>query len=198
MTITLDKANMRIEDNKVILEISDREQLAALLSSDKKPLSSMNPGDRFKLGEDVFIVLEHTAEGTRVISEDFIYENMSFGENSNWLESPIRVKLAELFPKISAIVGKENIIPMFRDLTSMDGLDDYGSCSDVISMLTFDEYRKYHKILGLNPDYSDWWWTITPASTPSNDYSRYVCCVDSNGILLCNVCDYDGQIHIAK
>ena len=52
-----------------------------------------------------------------------------------------------------------------------------------ISLLSASEYAKYHKILGLKSNYPDWWWTITPASTPSNDYSRYVCFVLSYGIL---------------
>ena len=83
-----------------------------------------------------------------------------------------------------------NIKLMKRDLLSMDGLDDYGECEDKISLLTMDEYRKYHKILGVNKKYNDWWWTITPASTPQNGYSRGVCCVDSSGVLYWCGCGY--------
>jgi len=79
---------------------------------------------------------------------------------------------------------------MDRDLISLDGLDDYGACTDKVSLLTAAEYAKYHKILGLKSNYPDWWWLITPASTPSNDYARCVCVVISCGFLRWGVCVY--------
>lgn len=72
---------------------------------------------------------------------------------------------------------------MERDLTSLDGLDDYGTCYDKISLLSTTEYAKYRKIFGLNCNYSDWWWTITPFSTPNNGYSNLICTVNTSGAL---------------
>lgn len=181
MKITIDDANMKIKDGKVYIEF-DADKLADLMGERKVELSTLNPGDKFLIGDERFIVLEHTCDGVRVIAENFAYSDMTFGDNSDWKESYIRRVLHdEYFQKIAAIVGEENIIPMVRDLTSMDGLDDYLSCTDKISMLTFAEYAKYHKILGLKPNYPDWWWLITACSTPSNDYSRVVCGVNSYG-----------------
>lgn len=77
---------------------------------------------------------------------------------------------------------------MDRDLTSIDGLDDYGTCTDMVSLLTATEYMKYHKILGLKSDYSNWWWLITPASTPSNGYCGSICFVKSSSNLDWNTC----------
>ncbi len=48
---------------------------------------------------------------------------------------------------------------MRRDLTSLDGLDDYGVCIDKVSMLTAAEYAKYHKILGVKSKYDCFWLT---------------------------------------
>ena len=188
MQITIDSANVKIENGKVTIDLNP-EQLAALTCSNKVELSTLKPGDEFKLGDDVFIVMEHTDKGTRVISKEFAYEEVKFGDNSNWNTSPIRRMLNnEYFKKIAAIIGENNIISMDRDLTSLDGLDDYGTCTDKVSLLTAAEYAKYHKILGLKSNYLAWW-LITPASTPSNDYTRYVCCVSSRGLLGWSDCD---------
>lgn len=191
MQITIDSANIKIENGKVTIDLNP-EQLAALTCSNKVELSTLKPGDEFKLGDEVFIVMEHTDKGTRVISKEFAYKEVKFGDNSNWNTSPIRRMLNnEYFEKIAAIIGGENnIISMDRVLTSLDGLDDYGTCTDKVSLLTAMEYAKYHKILGLKSIYPDWWWLITPASTPSNNYARRVCCVNSYGILYWNDCCY--------
>lgn len=190
MQITIDSANVKIENGKVTIDLNP-EQLAALTCSNKVELSTLKPGDEFKLGDEVFIVMEHTDKGTRVISKEFAYEEVKFGDNSNWNTSPIRRMLNnEYFKKIAAIIGENNIISMDRDLASLDGLDDYGTCTDKVSLLTAAEYAKYHKILGLKSNYPDWWWLITPASTPSNNYARCVCYVGSGGFLDWFGCDF--------
>lgn len=192
MQITIDSADVKIKNGKVTIDINP-EQLAALNSCNKVKLSTLKPGDEFKLGDEVFLVLEHAENGTRVIAKEFAYSDVEFGDCNNWSISPIRVKLGqEYYPKICEIAGKDSIVPMKRDLTSLDGLDDYGFCIDDVSLLTASEYAKYHKILGLKSDYPDYWWTITPASTPSNDYSRGVCYVGSSGVLYwygCGCCN---------
>ena len=187
MRITIDRANVSIEDGKVIIDL-DSAQLENILNVGKVQLSTLKPKDEFKIGNEVFIVLEQTDSGTRVIAKEFAYHNVRFGNNSNWKESYIRTLLnGDYYNKIAKLVGENNIISMERDLTSLDGLDDYDTCNDKISLLSASEYAKYHKILGLKSNYSDQWWTITPASTPSNDYSRFVC---YNGVLYWSNCGY--------
>lgn len=190
MKITIDKANVSVQGGNVIIDL-DSAQLANLLNTDRVQLSTLKPRDEFKLGDEAFIVLEQTDNGTRVISKEFVYNDVKFGDNSNWNVSPIRRMLNnEYFKKIAAIIGEKNILSMDRDLTSLDGLDDYGTCTDKVSLLTSAEYAKYHKILGLKSNYPDWWWLITPASTPSNDYARCVCYVCSGGVLDWGGCVY--------
>ena len=194
MQITIDSANVKIENGKVTIDLNP-EQFTALTCSNKVELSTLKSGDEFKLGDEVFIVLEQTDKGTRVISKEFAYEEVKFGDNSNWNTSPIRRMLNnEYFKKIAAIIGENNIISMDRDLTSLDGLDDYGTCTDKVSLLTAAEYAKYHKILGLKSNYPDWWWLITPVSTPSNNYARDVCYVRSDGVPDWDGCVWSGGV----
>lgn len=192
MKITINNADMKIKDGKVYIEF-DADKLADLMNEGKVALSTLNPGDKFMIGDERFVVLEHTEDGVRIVSDEFAFSDKTFGDSNDWRVSYVRDLLSEngeYYRKIASIVGEENIIPMFRDLTSLDGLDDYGSCVDKISLMTAAEYAKYHKILGLKSNYPDWWWLITPASTPSNDYSRFVCYVCSDGFLGWYDCGY--------
>lgn len=187
MRITVDNANFAIENGKLIIDINATD-IETLIRNGKVPIGTLKPKDIFKIDGKEFIVLDKNENGVVIISKEFTH-SMKFGENTDWKQSAIRKKLnGEYLNEIAKSVGENNIKLMKRDLLSMDGLDDYGECEDKISLLTMDEYRKYHKILGVNKKYNDWWWTITPASTPQNGYSRGVCCVDSCGVLFWNGC----------
>lgn len=186
-----DTIDITIKDGKVTIGV-DPSYLDSILNAGRVQLSTLNPKDVFKIGDEEFIVLEQTdADTTRVISKQFAFSNCKFGDSADWKQSPIRDLLnRDYYNKVAKLVGANNIIPMERDLTSLDGLDDYGTCTDEITLLSANEYAKYHKILGLKSNYPDWWWTITPTSTPSNDYARGVCYVRSDGILCWGVCGY--------
>lgn len=197
MQITVDKATISVDGDKVTINL-DSKLLKDLFSSNMVELSTLAIGDEFSIGDEVFILLEKSLDGgtSKVIRKEFLPGEMKFGETSNWKDSYIRTELnsGKYYEKIVDLVGADNLVEMERDLTSLDGLDDYGMCVDKISLLTATEYSKYHKILGLKSSYPNWWWTITAASTPSNDYSRRVCYVDSGGILCWVGCGYSGAV----
>ena len=188
-TITIEQANIKVENGKFIIDM-DAETLKKMLGIPAVALRTLKAGAEFKLGDDVYIVLEQDGDNTKIISKDFLY-TMAFGESNDWRESDIREKLnGEHYGRISSIVGKENIVPMTRDLVAMDGSGSYGTCEDNISLLTFDEYRKYHEILGIEDvEYPDWWYLITAASM-RKDYARGVCCVGSGGVPNWYGCDW--------
>ena len=191
MAFSVDLKNVTIDGNKIIIDCGDINP-ASLFGGVR--LSSIEVGKKFTIGDETFIMLEKVNDGkaARVIRADFLPDYQKFGSNNNWKVSPIRTDLngGSYYKKIAALVGKDNIIEMERDLTSLDGLDDYGTCIDKISLLSAAEYAKYHKILGVMSNYPTTHWTITAFSTPSNDYSGDVCYVNSFGVLCWSGCDW--------
>lgn len=130
-------------------------------------------------------VIDKVEEGYLCIAESI--GKREFGRNNDWRKSYIREELKQLAEKIEKELGIE--LPEFeRNLLSLDGEDEYGTCKDKVSLLTFDEYRKYKKVIPRN---REWWWTITPDSTPNctNDYwitvvapSGSINCIDCNDV----------------
>ena len=137
-----------------------------------------------------FIILEKQDDKVICLAKDLIFENTQFDENSNnYATSSVREKLnKEFLPTLVEAVGEDNIFDVDIDLTSDDGLDDYGSVKDKIGLLTDSMYRKYNRIIENYP-VDDWWWLATPYSTPHRGYHSLVRCVYDNGSLYYDDCD---------
>ena len=88
--------------------------------------------------------------------------------------------------KICDSVGSENIVSFERDLISLDGRNDYGTCEDKVSLLTFDEYRKYREVIESN----EYWWLLTPHGVKRDGYERSVSVVCPSGRIGRSICDY--------
>lgn len=131
-----------------------------------------------------WLVLDKLEKGYLVISEDFYGEDKSFDNSKNdWKTSSLRNYLnTKLRNEIEEDVGQDALVKFDRDLTSMDGQTEYGICEDYVSIITFDEYRKYRNLL---PNTGEYWWALTPDSTTCNDDSRLVLVVSPRGII-CN------------
>ena len=124
-------------------------------------------------------ILDQTDAGYLAITEGFESLSTKFDEDTNnWESSDLRNYLNTDFrKKIEAEIGTE--LPEFeRDLLSLDGQTEYGTCMDRVSLLTVDEYRKYRKHL---PNTDKWWWLCTPWSTPCNGYRYSVSVVSPSG-----------------
>lgn len=195
MKINVDIRNAVIENGKLIIEL-DEDNIQKFEKSFLTEVCSLNPGDKFVVNGEKFTVLDNTVGGVLVIADEFFGEACEFSGDNNWSHSPIRVSMnsGDIYHHMCNLFGAKNILSMTRDLTSLDGLDDYGICIDKVSMLTTFEYARYHKILGANKCYSGGWWTVTPHSTPSNDSTDCVCYVDHNGLLF--PYDYDCELYI--
>lgn len=147
-------------------------------------------GETKEIAGEKFIILDVLESGVLCLSRNFAYEDTKFDINSNnYANSEIRKTLnTEYLKKIAYAVGEENIVECEIDLTSDDGLDDYGKVTDKIGLLTADMYRKYNRIIEKYP-VDDWWWLATPWSTPHRGYTLSVRCVIKDGTLNGLDCD---------
>ncbi len=136
-----------------------------------------------------FIVLEKKDDSVICLAKNLIFEDEQFDKNNNnYAISDVREKLnKEFLPKLVEAVGADNILETDIDLTSDDGLDDYGSVKDKIGLLTDSMYRKYNRIIENYP-VDDWWWLATPYSTSHRGYSFLVRCVSRSGALDIGYC----------
>ena len=141
-----------IPDDPVILSVKD-----------------LNPGDRFVYGGIKWVKLDDAYDGALVLAvheqEPFLFnENHTNNKENNWAESSLRRNLnktnknGHFTNTFLKDVDKNDLIEFERDLTTDDGITDYGTCKDFISLYTCDEYRKYRKII---PECKEAHWTIT-------------------------------------
>lgn len=127
-----------------------------------------------------WLVLDKLEKGYLVISDEFYGKSREFDTDcNNWDSGDLRQELnTELRRKIEEAVGEGGLLKFTRDLLSMDGQTEYGSCEDYVSLISVDEYRKYRKFL---PNRGKWWWTLTPNSTACNNDDTFVRVVSPSG-----------------
>lgn len=167
----------KITENDIAELISRVETLEKKLGVTHIP-KGLKIGDEFELADINWKILDITDAGYMCIGDSL--GDKKFDENSSdWNESSLREYLNnEFYEKIAREVGRENIISSKRNLLSLDGQTEYGESDDFVSLLTVDEYRKYRKLI---PNTGDWWWLVTPWSTPCNEYSKTVTVVSPSG-----------------
>ena len=150
----------------------------------KVQLSTLNPGEIFKIGEYDFIVLEQCEERTAVISKGFMAGNVKFDEDSkNYKESNLKKVIENLIqPVIEKEVGSKNLIEHEVDLTSVDMQDEFAGFKCKVRPITFDEARLYNNLL-VNKNLNDWWWTCTPWSTEDRGWKYSIAVVAPSGFI---------------
>ena len=144
-------------------------------------LADNAPGDVVKVGDHEFVVLEHRAEGTALILKSLLRESEEFGdENNNFAGSNVEEICNEFAEELAGIVGADNVLLHDVDLTSDDGLKDYGVIKRRVSLLTAPMYRQFVDILDEHK-IDAWWWLATPYSTPRHEHTSWVKCVSPSG-----------------
>ena len=146
----------------------------------KVRLADIPVGETFKLGKHEFVVLEHSKETTAVILEDLLNGSNRFGSSNNFDGSGVDKECQKFADEIAGIVGTKNLVEHTVDLTSDDGLKDYGKVRRKMSLLTTELYRRYVYILD-KFKLDKWWWLATAYSTKTHDNTTWGKCVSPSG-----------------
>lgn len=117
-------------------------------------------GERFTRGGIEFVALGIEQGGVLAVAAKRLEDEMAYDEDgsNDWRKSSLRKYLNEEFIKN---FDKGDLLPFVSDLTSDDGMTDYGTTEDFVALLSDNLYRKYRKFM---PQYDTWVWTITPWS----------------------------------
>ena len=174
---------IQIGGKRIELTKEQAEKLSCCFTDDEV-LGSVPVGETRMIGGYEFIILEHTKDETSVLLKGLLHEEEVFGENNNFDGSNVDKLCDTFYEVIAGIIGKDAFVEHTVDLTSDDGLKDYGEVRRKMSLLTTEQYRQHVDILdNYKPD--RWWWLATPHSTDRHENSSWVKCVSPSGF----VCD---------
>ena len=140
-------------------------------------LAQVRRGERFTLDGVEFVKLEDDLDAAFAVAADTLPECCQFEDDDaeredhnnyagSLLSKTVERWLRDKHPAIFSAVVERPI-----DLTTMDGMTDYGKPLAVVRALTIDEYRKHRSILPLT---SKPYWLATGWTTNSSPYSNGV------------------------
>ena len=186
---------INIKDKKIILTEEQAEAIVSALKElsaavgPKTKLSEFAPGAVVKIGDVEMVVLEQMDGQTAMICRDFFGEKSAFNaENNNYKDSFVDCICETFADQLAAAVGAGNIVEHNVDLTTLDGLKEYGFVSRRASLLNLNRYHQYVDILDQHKQ-DDWWWMATATSTKWHENDRWALCVSPSGgisIVYCN------------
>lgn len=161
--------------------------------------TNIAPGREFKFGSLPCIVLEAFDNDTVLVLAKESIGDYAFDEDNcnNFNKSSLRRVFNDDFLETLAKGGADidSMLKFTIDLTSEDGLKDYGESTNRVALLTCDMYRKYRSII---PNLDNWWWLATACSTESNGYASIARLVHSDGGLdYRSACNGDGGVRPA-
>ena len=153
------------------------------MSEMKTPLfPGVKVGETFEIGNCEFIRFPDVNGRTPVVMKDIAFRS-EFGENNDFRSSTILKKLQEEYlPTIMEAIGEENVLEFSTDLTTLDGLKNYGTLVSRISLPTFDFYRDNVAIFDQHNPRS-WWWLATADSAKPHYDPVWVSCVSPAGYI---------------
>ena len=136
-------------------------------------LAQVRRGERFTLDGVEFVKLEDDPDTAFVVTADTLPECCQFEDDDaerkdrnnfagSLLSKTTECWLRDKHPAIFSAVVERSI-----DLTTMDGMTDYGKPLAVVRALTIDEYRKHRSILPLT---SKPYWLATGWTTNSSPF----------------------------
>lgn len=181
-----------INNQKIALTEEQVKQISEAYNKGGIRLADVPAGETVRIGEHEFIVLEQSSDTTALIRKELLFTSEKFGKNNNYDGSRVDEHCNKFADEIAAIVGEQNIVLHTVDLTSDDGLKDYGKIKRRASLLTTNLYRRYVEILDkFNP--KKWWWLATAFSTKKHNDTTCVKCVPPSGCINSGYCNIDND-----
>ena len=148
------------------IDLIAKDLLAAENPKNITTVSEVEEGEVFKWYGRDYIKLDTLTDGCLCLAKNVWFSSKFDDDTNNWCISQLRNDI-----KTEFIPDTEELISFYRNLTTDDGLTEYGDCMDSVSMLTCDEYRKYRKFI---PKTDVGYWTITADSPECSHNVRYV------------------------
>lgn len=138
----------------------------------KIALKNAARGTAFDYAGQSWILLENDDGRALCLSKDII-ETRAFDEGNcnNFAVASSKEYLngAYLDNLLEDVNGPNAFLTTELDLTTDDGLKDYGTCTVTIFSLTVDQYRRNRDVI---PLVDDWYWLSTAYSTAANGYEH--------------------------
>lgn len=143
-------------------------------------LFRVKDGGTFEVAGIEFIKFPDKDGMTPVVAKNILF-NSRFGDNNDLRASEVMKRLKEeILPKITMIIGEENVCTFPTDLTAWDGLKPYGVMEEKISLPTMDFYRENVEIFDKHPA-GGWWWLATPDTAQPHGAPNWILCVSPSG-----------------
>jgi hypothetical protein len=153
--------------------------MEAITMTKQKQLGTLSLGAKFRYaGYDWVRLPDDGNGGVFALAADVVFDKAFDADNGNdWRASSLREYLndtdngflAELFKSTESTAFRE----ITQDLTTDDGMRNYGTSTDRVTLITCDQYRVLREYI---PAVGSWWWTITPwtCNTSNSDSVRSV------------------------
>lgn len=162
MNIEVNKANVKFDGNNIVIELTPELQWE--LGLDRVKVGDLKEGDTFHHGK--YMVIDNYISRVDCICLEPIKE-IKFGESNDYRESEVRRFLNDEYKaELETDLWKDPFYYYPVNLKSIEGFNDYGECTDYVSVMTFDQWRRYHKIIG---DSGEFEWLSTPAMIPGRN-----------------------------
>lgn len=165
-----------------VIDIFERRKT---IMTKKMEICKVRNGERFIVDGEEFVKLGDIAGGAFVLLADTLPDYCAFEsedadddrDHNNFIGSNVKRVVDEWLHRHKTLSDAAMALPI--DLTSMDGMTDYGMPNVYGRILTVDEYRKYRRFIPLTDKP---FWTATPWCTLSVD-DNYAYLVSTDGSL---------------
>ena len=130
----------------------------------ERKIGALKNGRVFTYAGVNWVKLDDLNGGALVLSAVSLFRRaFDTGNKNNFAVSSLNRELNGDFMEALCREGakKEDFVPLVLDLTSDDGMKDYGVTSAMIGLLTCEQFRKYRALIP-NLNAEDWWWLLRP------------------------------------